>query len=86
MPDQRPDNRGPILFLLLLMLVGLLSVAWGLGRTAPTDIEPGRPGEHRGLPVRHARGGRPATGDRVARPLRRHVDQPDGGPAGQPDR
>ena len=43
MPDQPPDNRGPILFLLLLLMVGLLTVAWGVGRTAPVDVEPGGP-------------------------------------------
>ena len=31
MTDQ-PDNRGPVLVLVLLLLVGLLVVAWGVGR------------------------------------------------------
>jgi hypothetical protein len=30
---SQPDQRGPILFLLLLVLVGLLVVAWRVGRT-----------------------------------------------------
>lgn len=42
MADEPPDNRGPVLFLLLLLLVGLLTVAWGAGR-APSDVEPADP-------------------------------------------
>jgi hypothetical protein len=29
MPDRHPDHRGPIIFLVLLALVGLIVVAWG---------------------------------------------------------
>ena len=43
MPDEQPDNRGPVLFLLLLLMVGLLTVAWGLGRAPSADVEPGGP-------------------------------------------
>ena len=31
-PPGPPDNRGPVLFLVFLVMVGLLTVAWGLGR------------------------------------------------------
>lgn len=37
---RQPDQRGPILFLVLLVLVGLIVVAWGVGRE-----EPDRPGD-----------------------------------------
>ncbi|GAA1162255.1 hypothetical protein [Nocardioides aquiterrae] len=42
MPDQ-PDNRGPVLVLVLLLLVALLVVAWGVGQEdadALTLVEP----------------------------------------------
>lgn len=42
-PDNRPDNRGPILFLLLLLMVGFLTIVWGLGRApalAPRSTGP----------------------------------------------
>lgn len=32
---MRPEPRGPILFLLLLVLVGLLTISWGAGYHAP---------------------------------------------------
>lgn len=41
--DRRPDQTGPILFLVLLVMVALIVVAWGAGRsdslasTAPTE-------------------------------------------------
>ena len=44
---NEPDQRGPILFLLLLLMVGFLVIAWGLGRdeangeTAPPVVEQG---------------------------------------------
>ncbi|HEY1117202.1 MAG TPA: hypothetical protein VGE43_05830 [Acidimicrobiales bacterium] len=30
--QQQPDQRGPVLFLVLLLIVGLLVVAWGVGQ------------------------------------------------------
>ena len=45
MPDQ-PDHRGPVLFLVLLLLVGLLVVAWGVGQE---DADAGTP-EWLGMP------------------------------------
>lgn len=42
--DQRPDNRGPILLLVFLVLVALIVVAWGVGQEddahAVTSVEP----------------------------------------------
>ena len=32
-PPGPPDQRGPVLFLILLVMVALLTVAWALGRT-----------------------------------------------------
>ncbi|CAI9418673.1 hypothetical protein [Nocardioides sp. T2.26MG-1] len=32
MTQQQPDQRGPVLFLVLLLIVGLLVVAWGVGQ------------------------------------------------------
>src|SRR5690606_19636326 len=32
MSDQQPDPRGPALFLVLLLIVGLLVVSWGAGQ------------------------------------------------------
>ena len=32
-PPGPPDQRGPVLFLLLLVMIALLTVAWALGRT-----------------------------------------------------
>ncbi len=39
----QPDNRGPVLFLVFLMLVGLIVVAWGVGQedadgSTPIDV------------------------------------------------
>ena len=34
---DRPDRRGPVLFLVLLLIVGLLVVAWGAGRESSTS-------------------------------------------------
>ena len=40
-PSGPPDQRGPVLFLLLLVMVALLTVAWQLGKTpAPRDGVP----------------------------------------------
>jgi hypothetical protein len=48
-PGNAPDQRGPILFLVLLVMVALLVVAWGVGRedakgepakAGPSAIEP----------------------------------------------
>ena len=32
MPSQQPDQRGPIVFLVLLLIAGLLVIAWGVGQ------------------------------------------------------
>jgi hypothetical protein len=34
---QLPDNRGPILFMVMLAIAGLITVAWGLGRVPADD-------------------------------------------------
>jgi hypothetical protein len=40
-PPGPPDHRGPVLFLILLVMIALLTVAWGVGRTpAPGDDVP----------------------------------------------
>lgn len=44
-----PDNRGPVLFLVFLVMAALIAVAWGLGR----DPQP-RDGTPLGPPVRTA--------------------------------
>ncbi|MCW2798225.1 hypothetical protein [Nocardioides sp.] len=57
--ENRPDQRGPILFLILLMMLALLTVAWGVGHPqafadsatpprggidpASSGVSPGRP-------------------------------------------
>jgi hypothetical protein len=38
--SPQPDQRGPILFIILLLIVGLLVVAWGVGRTDAVDEDP----------------------------------------------
>ncbi|MBZ5737209.1 hypothetical protein [Nocardioides mangrovi] len=48
MPGSQPDHRGPILFLVLLVIVALLVVAWGArdesaGGAAPAAHPAGRP-------------------------------------------
>ena len=41
---QQPDRRGPVVFLVLLAIVGLIVVAWGAGRTdAKGAVDPARP-------------------------------------------
>jgi hypothetical protein len=45
-PPGPPDQRGPVLFLILLVMVALLTVAWALGRTpASRDGVPLGPAE-----------------------------------------
>ena len=40
-----PDNRGPVLFLVFLVMAALIAVAWGLGRDPqPRDGVPLGPG------------------------------------------
>ena len=41
-PGAAPDRSGPVLFLLGLVMVGFLTVVWGLGREAeePPPVEP----------------------------------------------
>jgi hypothetical protein len=43
-PDNQPDQRGPVLFLVLLAMVALIVVAWGVGREdangEPSVVEP----------------------------------------------
>jgi hypothetical protein len=40
-----PDNRGPVLFLVFLVMAALIAVAWGLGRDPePRDGAPLGPG------------------------------------------
>lgn len=57
MPDNQPDQRGPVLFLVLLAMIGLIVIAWGVGREdangEPSVVEP---------PVVE-RGGAPAPSD-----------------------
>ena len=58
MPDHQPDQRGPVLFLVLLAMVALIVIAWGVGREdangepsvveqqgapAPRDVETAAP-------------------------------------------
>jgi hypothetical protein len=56
-PDNQPDQRGPVLFLVLLAMIGLIVIAWGVGREdangEPSVVEP---------PVVE-RGGAPAPSD-----------------------
>lgn len=71
---QLPDNRGPVLLMVGLALVGLLTVAWGLGREpAPTRDEPVV--EPTGKPDRPDKPGK-SDKDRPGKPDRR--DKPDG--------
>ena len=37
MPDHQPDQRGPVLFLVLLVMVGLIVIAWGANH--PSAVE-----------------------------------------------
>jgi len=43
-PGNAPDQRGPVLFLVLLVMIGLIVVAWGAGREdakgEPSVVEP----------------------------------------------
>lgn len=39
MPDHQPDHRGPALFLVLLLMVGLIVVAWGVDE-ADSEVPP----------------------------------------------
>jgi hypothetical protein len=45
-PGNAPDQRGPVLFLVLLVMIGLIVVAWGAGREdakgepSPSVVEP----------------------------------------------
>lgn len=41
MADSAPDNRGPVLALVLLLMAGLLTVAWGAGREPVRQTGPG---------------------------------------------
>ena len=77
MPDQ-PDHRGPVLFLVLLLLVGLIVVAWGVGEededadsAGPVDVVRLQDGDARPTPVEPV--------ETSARPHRRPVPLPDGG-------
>lgn len=54
MAGSPPDNRGPVLALLLLVLVGLLTISWGVGREPVGDLSPA------GLVGESARAGSPA--------------------------
>jgi len=82
-PDsgQPPDNRGPILFMVMLAIAGLIAVAGGLGRTPVNDpADPVTPastpsGEPRGEPSQR-------TKPRNPRPDR-PSEQPD--PSASPD-
>jgi hypothetical protein len=40
MSSGPPDNRGPVLFLVMLVMAALLAVAWGLGDTDGSDDTP----------------------------------------------
>ncbi len=37
MPDRQPDQRGPVLFLVLLVMIGLIVIAWGANH--PSVVE-----------------------------------------------
>jgi len=45
-PGNAPDQRGPVLFLVLLVMIGLIVIAWGAGREdakgepSPSMVEP----------------------------------------------
>ena len=43
MSSGPPDNRGPVLFLVMLVMAGLIAVAWGLGDTGGSDDGPPYP-------------------------------------------
>ena len=43
MSSGPPDNRGPVLFLVMLVMAALLAVAWGLGDTGGSDDTPPYP-------------------------------------------
>lgn len=59
---QLPDNRGPALLMVGLALVGLLTIAWGLGREpAPTRDEPVV--EQTGKPDKKEKQDKPEKGD-----------------------
>jgi hypothetical protein len=54
--SQPPDNRGPVLFVVFLLLVALIVVAWGVGQedaggAAPVDEPTGTPASSVGEPA-----------------------------------
>ncbi|MCW2842909.1 MAG: hypothetical protein JWN22_825 [Nocardioides sp.] len=50
-PPDPPDSRGPILFLLLLLMAGFLTVVWGLGREPASSPVPAAPPASPGAPL-----------------------------------
>ena len=76
MAQQPPDNRGPILFLVFLVLVGLIVVAWGVGQEDPANGS--SPAEVRQLDRTAPRAPGPADPGEPAGPAR-PVPLPDGG-------
>lgn len=83
-PGQPPDHRGPILFLVLLAMVGLIVVAGGLGRTEgddapapPAPTTPAGPGE--ADPTEPDQPGKPDEPDQPAGPAARAVPPLPGG-------
>ena len=75
MPDQ-PDNRGPVLVLVLLLLAGLIVVAWGVDDSRATS-----PAEGAAEPTSPASSASPSVVEPVETPGadRRPVPLPDGG-------
>ena len=77
--DQRPDQRGPIIFLVLLMIVALIVVAWGASSTEVRSddvLEPGPiPSPGAGPTV----GPTPDVAPEPTRPARPPVELPGGG-------
>jgi hypothetical protein len=39
-PDRQPDQRGPILFLVFLVMVGLIVIAWGVNHPSSVELAP----------------------------------------------
>lgn len=60
MPDPQPDNRWPALFLVLLLMVGLIVVAWGVG-DAESEVPPDDDGSAAVLPEEPATAETPGT-------------------------
>lgn len=77
MPHHQPDNRWPALFLVLLLMVGLIVVAWGVDE-ADSD-EPSAGGSAAALPEASAAPADPETRAPGSTPPAAPVELPGGG-------